>query len=93
MRTIVDPAHIRAVLSKFIERRFNTLEFANEFKASFPEDWETLVSKYGQGGNGNGNFYSPYTYLAQRLKTAATFEKWVDAPAGWGNPVIAQWRN
>jgi hypothetical protein len=56
VRAIIDPAHIRAVLGKFIERRFNTLEFANEFKASFPEDWETLVSKYGQGGTVMGTF-------------------------------------
>lgn len=92
-RPIVDPSHIRTVLTKLGDRRFNTLEFANLFKTSFPEDWETLVSRYGNGGIGNGNFYSPYSYLGQRLRASATFERWVEAPEGWGNSIIALWKN
>lgn len=94
--TIINPDHIDDVLQCFKGQRFTTEEFIISFQSQYPDDYDTLVSNYGEGGKGCGRYYSANGYLGQRLKDrerrgVIRFVEFVPAPIGWGNDVIAKW--
>lgn len=93
---IINPAHIDEVLYQFRGQRFTTNEFKNAFQAQYPQDWDTLVLNYGEGGGGCGRYYSANVYLGQILKNrerkgVISLVEFVPAPTEWGNDVIACW--
>jgi hypothetical protein len=95
--TIIDLSHVDLVLQRFGPREFETPEFVDRFKVTFPEDWRTLVSKYGPGGARGGTFYSPNNYLGLQLmyrsrRGELRFITWAPAPEGWGNSKVARYK-
>ena len=95
--TVIDLSHVDLVLQRFSGREFETPEFVERFKLTFPEDWRLLVSRYGPGGALSGSFYSPNNYLGLQLMHRAhrgelRFLTWAPAPEGWGNAKVARYR-
>lgn len=75
---------------------FTTRDFVEALKARAPNEWAAIVARYGPGGRGAGNFFSPaniaFNFLKRKASETAIFRRqFVPATADWGSPVVAQW--
>ncbi len=62
----------------------------------FPDSWNLIVEKYGEGGKGAGKSYTAFSRLAQHLNQRnnnGNLDKldYRPAPPEWGSPVIRYW--
>lgn len=77
---------------------FTTADVIERFSQKYEEDWNNLEKKYGEGGEGCGRYFTAHVYIGQMLRRLSDQSKiksldFTDAPKGWGNPVIALYRN
>lgn len=76
---------------------FTTQEFQNLLQDHAPEVWSQFVERWGPGGKGTGNFYSPANvlnnYLKEKTRNALLIDKrFVPSKKGWGAAVVNQWQ-
>lgn len=73
---------------------FTTADVIESFSQRYQQDWNDIQRRFGEGGEGNGRYYTSNVYVGQMLwrlskKGRIQFVEFQDAPRGWGNPVIA----
>ncbi len=90
---------IVATMKSVAPRPFHTAHFIDALRSARPELWKSLVTRYGEGGQGAGTHYSAFSAVAHALHRAASrgvlvkLENYVTAPPDlkWGSPVIRYW--
>ncbi|MDQ0998050.1 hypothetical protein QFZ34_003232 [Phyllobacterium ifriqiyense] len=75
---------------------FTTQSFRLLLEDRFPQIWEKLVAKYGAGGKGSGNFYSPsnvlFNYLERKTRDGVLIKHgFAPSLIGWGANRVMQW--
>jgi hypothetical protein len=76
---------------------FTTQKFQQILVKDAPEVWAVLVERYGVGGKGSGNFYSPNNILFNFLRDRAWNGQLVQAGSvasapGWGTGLVMSWQ-
>ncbi|KXG85799.1 HNH endonuclease [Agrobacterium bohemicum] len=76
---------------------FTTQEFQRLLEASAPDVWAPFVEKWGPGGKGSGNFYSPANvlnnYLKDKTRSGELLNlRFVPSAQGWGARVVNRWQ-
>lgn len=89
--TVIDLAHIDDVLRRFRGREFTTPQFVEVFKTVYPDDWDVLKNRYGEGGAWGGSSYSANNYVGLQLKHRVRrgeleFVRWDSSPSRMGTP-------
>jgi hypothetical protein len=64
-KTVVEEKKIEETVKRISADPFTVLDFIEEFRAIYPEDWETLVERFGLFGRKRR--YTVSTYLSNRL--------------------------
>ncbi len=65
MKTLLDEEKIEETIRQIPQTSFTVLDFADVFQELYPEDWQRLVTQFGQFGEKRR--YTVTTYLANRL--------------------------
>jgi len=97
--TLIQDINLKLIDScKIFTTSFTTADVVAEFSKKYCNDWNSLVSKFGEGGEGCGRYYTPQVYIGQMLRRLSLAKKiqflnFIPAPAGWGNAVIASYQN
>ncbi|WP_296076693.1 hypothetical protein [uncultured Agrobacterium sp.] len=76
---------------------FTTQDFQRLLETNAPEVWAPFVERWGPGGKGSGNFYSPANvlnnYLKDRTRDGELLDlRFVPSTKGWGSVVVNQWQ-
>ncbi|MCQ1779118.1 HNH endonuclease [Neorhizobium galegae] len=76
---------------------FTTYDFQKLVEVEAPDIWARFVAKWGPGGKGSGNRYSPARVLFNYLDRKANDELlvkdgYVKSTGSWGSPVVIQFR-
>lgn len=86
-----------ATLGKLRDQPFSTLDFIELYKMSHPEEWKKIVSKYGEGGRGQGSYYTSFVFVGgqlNKLKNRGILNQTCsEAPERWGNGIISVWNS
>ena len=64
-KTLLEKEKIVETIRSMAQRSFTVLEFMEDFRSSYPEDWDRLVERFGQFGEKRR--YTVTTYLSNRL--------------------------
>lgn len=75
---------------------FSTQDFQVATEEQNAVAWAAIVAKYGKGGRGSGNFFSPNNILQNYLKKRAkgddlTERGFMPSAKGWGSHVVKYW--
>lgn len=75
---------------------FTTQTFRRLIETEAPRVWEVLVERYGPGGKGSGNYYSPsnilFNYLRDKADKGVVANRgYVPSMPGWGSRIVIQW--
>lgn len=75
---------------------FTTQTFRKLIESEAPQVWSTLVNRYGPGGKGSGNYYSPsnilFNYLRDKARKGDVVNRgYVPSLRGWGSHIVVQW--
>ncbi len=65
MKTLLEEEKIGETIKRIPRSSFTVLDFIKEFKASYKDEWEQLVKRFGQFGEKRK--YTVTTYLSNRL--------------------------
>ncbi|WP_105436501.1 HNH endonuclease signature motif containing protein [Neorhizobium tomejilense] len=84
-------------LEPHLLRTFTTQHFRQVVEVHAPEVWATFVERWGPGGKGSGNYYSPSNplnnYLKDKVRNAELINAgFVDSTEGWGARWVNQWQ-
>lgn len=84
-------------LQPYLGEIFTTQKFRSVVEEHSPSVWTTLVERYGPGGRGSGNYYSPanilYNYLNDKARNALIVRRdFVPSESGWGTRIVMQWQ-
>lgn len=76
---------------------FTTQDFQRFLEAHAPDAWVHFVERWGPGGKGSGNFYSPANvlnnYLKDKTRNVELLNlRFVESAPGWGAKVVNQWQ-
>ena len=87
---------LQEVIRSFAGRSFSTYDFIQILQGMFPSTYNALAAKYGRGGKGAGNKFSPYSRASQRLESLSNkgeLDKldYRPAPPNYGNRKIRYW--
>lgn len=88
--------HWESIRSKLIGP-FTTQTFRTLVEEEAPDVWAEMVRRWGPGGMGSGNFYSPanvlYNYLNDKARKQIAVIRlgFVPAAKGWGTRRVMQW--
>ncbi|RDL50148.1 hypothetical protein BLJAPNOD_01266 [Ensifer sp. M14] len=80
-----------------LSESFTTQAFRDVIVHEAPDVWAVLVERYGPGGAGTGNFYSPnnilFNYLRDKAWKAVLVQTgFVPASQGWGTSKVMGWQ-
>ncbi|MBX5221877.1 hypothetical protein HJC04_16370 [Rhizobium sp. NLR8a] len=83
-------------LQPYLQGKFTTQTFRNALEQHAPRAWAKLVERYGQGGKGSGNYYSPsnilYNYLNDKARNSLVVRRgFVPSKKGWGTGIVVEW--
>ena len=76
---------------------FTTQDFQRRLEDDEPAIWAEFVERWGPGGKGSGNFYSPANvlnnYLKDKTRNGILLDnRFVPSSKGWGSTVVNQWQ-
>lgn len=84
-------------LKPYLAGSFTTQTFQALVQDKAPSVWDALVQRYGPGGKGSGQFFSPNNILHNYLKYKSNNESvishrgFVPSSPGWGSHIVTQW--
>ncbi len=75
---------------------FTTQTFRSLIESEAAHVWAVLVARYGPGGKGSGNYYSPsnilFNYLRDKARNGVVANRgYVPSLPGWGSGIVVQW--
>ena len=76
--------------------RFTTQDYRDILEKNSQSIWAELQRRYGRGGKGSGNYYSPsnilFNFLKEKERDGIIFYvSFVPSRKGWGSPRVAEW--
>lgn len=83
-------------VSRALPAVFTTQDFVSVLRSTAPATWNALAERYGPGGKGTGNYYSPanvvFNFLKRKSADDVIFRRqFVPSEPGWGSHLVAQW--
>lgn len=84
-------------ISQRLPAAFTTQDFQYLLQDRAPGVWTRFVERWGPGGKGSGNYYSPANvlnnYLKEKTRNGLLLDKrFVPSSKGWGSRIVNQWR-